>query len=133
MQQRSYVATFLAGPEFAVIGVSQNRAKFGNKVLRAYLHRGLTVYPVHPTVSEIEGLRCFARIADLPATVHGLSIITPPTVTERIVEEAAETSIRFLWMQPGAESPAAVARAQELGLTVIHGGPCLLVELDFFG
>jgi hypothetical protein len=34
-------------------------------------------------------------------------------------------------MQPGAESPAALARAAELGLDVIAGGPCLLVALHF--
>jgi hypothetical protein len=32
-------------------------------------------------------------------------------------------------MQPGAESERAIERAEELGLSVIAGGPCLLVEI----
>ena len=60
-----------------------------------------------------------------------MSIITPPPVTERVVEEAAAAGVEHLWMQPGAESDAAVARAEELGLSVIAGGPCLLVVLGY--
>ena len=58
-----------------------------------------------------------------------LSIVTPPPVTEKLVEAAAIAGITRLWMQPGAESAAAVRRAGELGLSVISGGPCLLVEI----
>ena len=42
-----------------------------------------------------------------------------------------EAGAVFVWMQPGAESANAVARAEELGLHPIAGGPCLLVALGF--
>jgi uncharacterized protein len=58
-------------------------------------------------------------------------VITPPPVTEKVVEEAGRLGIRHVWMQPGAESEAAVRRARELGINVISGGPCLLVVLGF--
>ena len=48
-----------------------------------------------------------------------------------MIEEAGKLGIRHVWMQPGADSPAAVARAKELGMNVIAGGPCLLVALGF--
>ena len=48
-----------------------------------------------------------------------------------MVEGAAAAGVKRIWMQPGAESDAAVARAEELGLAVIAGGPCLLVALGF--
>jgi len=34
-------------------------------------------------------------------------------------------------MQPGAESRAAIRRAGELGLALIHSGPCVLVAQGF--
>ena len=58
-----------------------------------------------------------------------LSIVTPPAITERVVEEAIAAGVRFLWMQPGAESEAAIARAEQAGVLVIARGPCMLVEL----
>ena len=46
---------------------------------------------------------------------------------ERIVEEAAAAGVRTVWMQPGAESAAAIEKAKALGLGVIAEGPCVLV------
>ena len=131
MDLTQQIEAFLAGSAFAVVGVSKDRAKYGNKVLRSYLQRGLAVYAVHPSADEIEGVRCVKSLAAIPEQVHGLSIVTPPPVTERIVEEAATLGIRHLWMQPGAESAVAIARAEALGLSVISGGACILVKLRF--
>jgi len=125
------IEDFLAGDAFAVVGASRDRSKYGNTVLRCYQQNERVAYPVHPREDEIEGAQCYASLADLPDGAHGASIITPPHVTESVVEDAARAGIRHLWMQPGAESPAAIARAEELGLSVIAGGPCLLVVLGY--
>ena len=131
MTGSEHIADFLAGTVYAVAGASKDRAKYGNKVLRCYVQNGRDVIPVHPREAEIEGLACVRDLASLPRKVHGLSIITPPPVTEKLVGEAAKKGIRRLWMQPGAESAAAIANAEALGLSVIAGGPCLLVALHF--
>ena len=122
---------FLASAAFGVVGASPRRHKYGNKVLRCYLQHGRDAIPVHPRETAIEGVACAKDLASLPRKVHGLSIITPPPVTEKLVEEAARLGITRLWMQPGAESPRAVQRAKELGLSVIAGGPCLLVVMGY--
>lgn len=113
-----------------MVGASRDRSKFGNKVLRTYLRNDMPVFAVNPNVrGDIEGVATVATLADLPEAVHGVSIITPPHVTEQIVEDAIAAGIRHLWMQPGAESSRAIARAEAAGIDVIAGGPCILVEL----
>jgi len=131
MDIHQQIADFLSQGPWAVAGASSDREKYGNKVLRAYLQRGLEVYAVNPRASEVEGVPSFPDVASLPAGVQGLSIVTPPKVTEELVEAAARKGIRKLWMQPGAESARAVERAGEFGLSVICGGPCVLVKLGF--
>lgn len=131
MDVHENIEAFLAGGTFAVAGASGDRSKYGNKVLRCYQQHGLEVIPLNPREDRIEGLPCARDIEALPERVHGLSIITPPSVTETLVEEAARAGIRHVWMQPGAESPRAVERATELGLNVIANGPCLLVVLGY--
>ena len=128
---REQIKAFLSGKVFAVVGASQNRAKYGNKVLRCYLQHGFEVYPVNPNETEIEGQACFSDLASLPKPVHGVSIITPPHVTEQIVAQAAEAEIQHLWMQPGAESEKAIDDGERLGLSVIGDGSCLLVVLGY--
>ena len=122
---------FLAAPMFAVVGASTNRDKYGNKVLRCYQQNNRPVIPVHPKEKQIEGIDCVASIADLPAEVESLSVITPPKITEKIVEQAADKGIKNIWMQPGAESPAAVQYCKEQGINIIADGSCLLVVLRY--
>lgn len=131
MSNRETVEDFLSAGPYAVVGASIQRAKYGNKVLRAYLQNDREVYPVNPRRTEIEGVACFPDLRSLPAPVRGVSVITPPAETERIVEDLPASGASFVWMQPGAESDAAISRAEELGLTVIAGGPCVLVALGF--
>ena len=126
------VRAFLAAGPFAVVGASPDRAKFGNRVLRKYVEHDLPVRPVNPRGGEIERLpaaRSLTELCELWARPGAVSIITPPAVTEEVVQEALELGIEHLWMQPGAESEHAVQLAEAGGASVLWGGPCLLVEL----
>lgn len=125
------IKTFLGATNFAVVGASMDRAKYGNKVLRCYQQSGREVIPVHPTEELIEGLACVASVADLPASVTSISVITPPAVTEQIVRAAAAKGIVNIWMQPGAESRVAIDYCCEQGINVIADGSCLLVVLGY--
>ncbi len=131
MTPNERIEAFLAGTPHAVVGASKDRSKYGNKVLRAYLQNGRRAHPINPTADTVEGLPAFADLGALPEPVHGISVITPPAVTERIVEQAVAAGIEHVWMQPGSESDTAVARAEAAGMNVIAGGPCLLVAIGF--
>lgn len=129
MAIKRQILLFLSSTCFGVVGASTNREKYGNKVLRCYLQNERKAIPVNPKERIIEGIPCVASVRELPTEVGSLSIITPPRITERIVEEAIARGIGNLWMQPGAESRRAVARAREAGINVIADGSCLLEVL----
>jgi uncharacterized protein len=131
MDSKQRIADFLAEGPWGVVGASNDRDKYGNKVLRAYLQHGREAHPVNPRETEVEGVPAFKSVAELPDDVQALSIITPPPVTEQVVRDAAARGIKKLWMQPGAESAAAIDYAREHGMSVIAGGPCILVVLGF--
>jgi len=125
------IARFLASPAYGVVGASQRRHKYGNKVLRCYQQNGRPAIPVNPREAVIEGEACVASVLDLPADVKSLSLITPPSVTERVVEEAIRKGIENVWMQPGAQSDAAVEACRKAGINVIADGSCVLVVLGY--
>ena len=125
------ITSFLESGPFAVVGASTDRSKYGNKVLRCYQQHGKEVYPIHPKAAEVEGQKAHAALADLPVKVKAISVITPPAVTERVVREAAAAGVQHIWMQPGAERDEAIRTAEALGMSVIAGGPCLLVVLGY--
>lgn len=125
------ISAFFASDAFGVVGASEDRSKFGNKVMRCYLANRKTVIPVNPKAASIEGIPCVASVADLPDNVKSISVITPPQVTEKVVEAAIARGVRNIWMQPGAESAAAVERCRAAGVNVIADHSCILVVLGF--
>ena len=76
-----------------------------------------------------EGHNRVAGVASLPKQVKSISIVTPPPVTEKIVEQAIAKGIQNIWMQPGAESETAVKKCKEHKINVIADGTCILREL----
>ncbi|GAB4296706.1 MAG: CoA-binding protein [Desulfuromonadia bacterium] len=122
---------FLSSPAFGVVGASSNRDKYGNKVLRCYLMRGKDAIPVNPNETTIEGVSCVPSLGALPPSVKSISVITPPAVTERIVEEAIAAGIENIWMQPGSQSIRAIERCREANLNLIADGSCILVVLGY--
>jgi predicted CoA-binding protein len=70
-------------------------------------------------------------LLELPESVQSVSIITPPAVTKAVVQDAIKAGIKYLWMQPGAESASAIEAAENAGIEVIHGGACVLVVLGY--
>jgi predicted CoA-binding protein len=131
MSVQEQIDQFLSAAAFGVAGASSNRQKYGNRILRCYLQNGKRAVPVNTNETEIEGIACVASVDELPADVTSLSMITPPAVTEQLVPKAIAHGIRNIWMQPGAESPAAVALCREKGVNVIADGSCLLVVLGY--
>lgn len=131
MSQKEQIETFLAAPVFAVVGASNDRDKYGNKVLRAFQMAGRRAFPVHPKEAVIEGLQAYPDLASLPEPVGSVSVITPPAVTEKIVEQAGRLGIKNLWLQPGAESERAIEIARSHGMNIIAGGPCILIALRY--
>ena len=127
----SDIDRFLEQEVFAVAGASENREKYGNKVVRVYLQNDKKVYPVNPKSQTIEGVEVVPDVAALPDDVRALSIVTPPPITRKVVAAALERGIRHFWMQPGAEDAEAVAMAEEAGANVIHDGSCVLVALGY--
>lgn len=122
------IARFLQSAAFAVAGASTKPDKFGNKVFKCYQSKGYVVVPIHPQEKEIEGVPCVANVSELPPEVVSISVVTPPAVTEKLVVSAAAQGIKNIWMQPGAESPAAVSFCEQQGINVIADGTCVLVR-----
>ncbi len=131
MTEQQQIELFLAGSPHVVVGASSDRDKYGNKVLRAYQQNKRTVHPINPGSGEIEGLTAYPDLSSAPQPLYGISVVTPPKVTEKVVEEAARLGIKHVWMQPGAESERAVRSARQHGMNIIAGGPCVLVALRF--
>jgi predicted CoA-binding protein len=103
----------------AVIGASNDRSKFGNRAVRAYRQQGYTVIPINPHEAEIEGLKAYASVLDVPGTIDMASFYVPPDIGERVIGEVAQKKIAEVWFNPGADSDELIARAKALQIVPI--------------
>jgi predicted CoA-binding protein len=103
----------------AVIGASNNRSKFGNRAVRAYMEQGYTVVPINPHETQVEGLATYASVLDVPGPIDMASFYVQPEVGEQVIGEIARKGIAEVWLNPGAESEALIARARALNIQPI--------------
>ena len=114
----------------AVIGASNNRQKFGNRAVRAFTQQGYTVLPINPHEREVEGLKAYGSVLDVPGPIDMASFYVPPAIGEQVIEEVARKRIPEVWLNPGAERDALVARARALSIQPIVACSIIAIGRD---
>jgi predicted CoA-binding protein len=111
----------------AVIGASRDRAKYGNRAVRAYLRQGWTVYAVNPNETQVEGVPTYPRIGDIPERVDRAALYVQPEVGRALLAEIKAKGVDELFVNPGAESDELAAEAERLGLNAVYA--CAIVDI----
>ena len=118
----------MSRPTAAILGASADRAKFGNKSLRAHAAQGYDVYAVNINGGVVEGERAWRTLAEVPVErLNRISVYLPPEVTLRVLDEIAAKGCDELWLNPGSDNPEVLRKAEALGLNAIRG--CSIVSL----
>jgi uncharacterized protein len=122
----SSIERFVSGRTMAIVGVSSGGRGFGNAAYVELKKRGYQMLPIHPVAAAIQGDPCWRSLAELPGHPERLLIAVKPDRAEAVVREAASAGVRYVWLQQGADSPAALLACEQMGLDVVHG-QCILM------
>ena len=112
---------------WAVVGATNDPRKYGNRILRDLRRAGYIVYAVNNRETEIEGEPAYRSLAGLPVKPEVVDIVVPPDQTEQIVRQCRSLGLARVWMQPGAESEAAIQYCLDNGIQVVHDA-CAMVQ-----
>ena len=120
------------GPDtrIAVVGASNDPAKYGNVIVRNLAAKGYTVLPVNPREKEIAGLPAFASLSAVPGPVHIVNVVTPPGVTKEVLGEAARLGLPAVWLQDGSYDDAVLEAAAKAPFRTVHEA-CIMVASNF--
>lgn len=113
--------------KWAVVGVSADQSKYGNKIYQDLREGGYIVYGVNPKLETIEGDPCYSSLANLPEVPQVVNVVVPPAATPAVVDECLKLGIKNIWFQPGAENDEAIAKAEAGGMTVIANA-CIMLQ-----
>jgi acetate---CoA ligase (ADP-forming) len=117
----------LAPRSIAVVGASSDPGKAGGRPLHYMLQLGYQgdLYPVNPRREEVLGLRCYASLAELPATPDLCVIAVPQADVENSLVQCGELGIKAAicfasgYAETGDEGREQQERLRELA--VEHG------------
>lgn len=114
------IQKFLEPRKFAIAGASRNLKKFGGSIFKELKDNGFELYPINPNADEIQGVKCYKSVEDLPSDVDHLFIVTPKYETEIVARAAIKKGIQMIWIQQNSETPEAVKTIEEAGIPLIY-------------
>lgn len=119
----------------AIVGASDNPFRPSNDVF-GYLvrHSRYELYPVNPNITEVDGVRAYPSLADLPVVPDMVDVFRRRDELPAVLAEVLALSPRpkYLWLQQGLRHDQVAKEAREAGLTVVMDR-CLKVDLRLIG
>jgi len=114
--------------KWALIGASPNESKFGYKILMQLREKGYTVYGINPKYDEINGVKIYHSLKELPEKVDAVNVIVNPTLSLKALDDIMECNIENVWFQPGSYDPQVLNKGKKNELNMVFH-ECLYVEL----
>lgn len=112
--------TFWQNDCFAVVG-DKAKQNFPLLTYQGLKKLGKTVFPVDPSVEEIEGDKTYATLEGLPEKVDAVVLEVPKEDTGDWVAKVADAGIKDVWIHMGRETPEALAVARDKGMNARTG------------
>lgn len=117
---------FIESKNIAIAGVSRTKkANIGNVLLDELTKKGYKVYPVNPNCDEINGVKCYRNLKELPSDIDSLIIATKQNLTNDLIADVKGTNIKRVWMQKGAgkgsATPEAIAFCKDNDIEYVYG------------
>jgi len=120
---------------WAVVGLSDNRARAAHSVARYVQNLGMRIVPVHPKAETVHGARGYATLTEAAAAegpIDVVDVFVGSRLAGAVVDEAVAIGARAVWLQLGVVDEAAAARASAAGLEVVMD-TCPAIEAPRLG
>jgi uncharacterized protein len=119
---------------YAIVGASNDKTKFGYKVMLSLQELREKVIPINPKEKEILGEKVFHTLSDAIDEGEDMDMaifIIPPVIGIKILKEIKELNDEgnfiSVWFQPGSVSKELIDYCKENDIDFISG-KCIMVE-----
>lgn len=99
-----------------ILGASDQPDRYAHRALRMLREHGHEVVPVHPTLTEIEGVAVVPDLPSVEGQVDTLTLYVRPSISESIANDVVALKPARVIFNPGTESALLQARLDEAGI-----------------
>ena len=119
------IKEFYTNKKIAVVGASRSRIKYGNMLFEELRKKGFDVVPVNPSASEINGVKAYPALNDIPGGIKAAIAVVPPSEQEKVAADAASAGLEKLWIHEhimkGISNTKAIAICENNSVICITG------------
>jgi uncharacterized protein len=83
----------------AMVGESNDHYYTSYQVAQYLKAMGYTVYPVNPTIAEVDGQPSYPNLASVPKPIDIVDVFRNPIYLDEVVDEAIAAGAKVLWNQ----------------------------------
>ncbi|MFI9583252.1 CoA-binding protein [Streptomyces sp. NPDC052236] len=120
------------GDTWAVVGLSNNRARAAYGVAQVLQRFGKRIVPVHPKAETVHGEQGYASLADLPFKVDVVDVFVNSNLAGAVADEAVAIGAQAVWFQLRVIDEAAYERTRAAGLDMVMDR-CPAIEIPRLG
>jgi uncharacterized protein len=114
----------------AVVGHSDKPERTSYQIAQFLRRAGYTVYPVNPSIQEIDGQAVYASLADVPGKIDIVNVFRQSEFLPGVVDEAIAVGAGAVWAQLGVADSQAAAQAEAAGLPLVMDTCIKVAYLD---
>lgn len=103
----------------AVVGHSEKPHRTSYNIAQYLRRAGYTVYPVNPTVEEIDGQKSYASLSEVPEPIDIVDVFRRSEYLPGVVEEAIKAGAKAVWAQLGVSDVQSANQAEQAGLYMV--------------
>ena len=103
----------------AVVGHSDKPNRTSYQIAQYLRSAGYKVYPVNPTVDQIDGEKSYASLDAIPEAIDIVDVFRRSEFLEGVVEDATRVGAKAVWGQLGVRDDQAAAKAEAAGMDMV--------------
>ena len=112
---------------WAVVGATDKVEKYGYKIVKKLDEHNYNVYPINPSLDEIEGIKVYDNLSEIEDEIDVVDIVVNPQIGKHVMKEVNKLGIKYVWLQPGTRSDEIRDYAEENGIKTVES--CIYATL----
>jgi predicted CoA-binding protein len=116
----------------AILGASEDKNRYSHICMVTLLTYGHSPILVNPNRTEIDGIKCYPTLSDIPDQVDTLTVYVNPKISSKIKDEITSFKCKRIIFNPGSENPSLYEPLRKNFVEVIEACTLVMLRSDQF-